>query len=210
MMKRVTPSKSTARRKPLFTRDGVRGLVVTTTYWPWLLSGHKAVGGIFEPPGLPGVGAVDAGPGEASGGTCSGGWAVPSPTVPRVDGAGLGRVVGDVAPPLGVGLVWGAGADAALVVGSWAWAVVPVTAMVATGAVEATGGRVGSEVVLERVGVGPLAVPATGWAADVWTAGACVDTSGAWGPEGGVGLAVGLPGACWEGLRAPAVVPAAG
>lgn len=192
----------------MFTRDGGRGLVVTTRYWPWVLSGHKAVVGIFEPLGLPGVGVVDAAPGEVSGRTCSGVWVVPGPAVPQVDGAGIGRVVGDVASPLGVGLVWGAGADAVLVVGSWAWAVVLVTAMVATGAMEVTDGRVGSEAVLERVGVGPPAVPAT--AADARTVGACVDTLSAWGPEGGAGLAVELPGPCWEGLRALAVVPGAG
>ena len=98
-----------------------------------------------------------------------------------------------------------------LVGGSWACAVVAVTAVVAT---EATDGRVGSEVVLERVGVGSLAVPAMGRAVDAWTVGACVDALSAWGLEGGAGLAVELPGVCGEGLcigpRALAVVPAAG
>lgn len=139
-------------------------------------------------------------PGGVSGSTCSGVRAVPGPAAPCVDGAGLGRVVGDVASPLGVGLVGGTGAGAELVVGSWAWAVVLVPAVVAAGV---TDGRVGSEAVLETVPVGPLAEPAVGQPVDAWTAGACVDTLSTWGPELAVGLAVELPGVCWEGLCVP-------
>lgn len=99
-----------------------------------------------------------------------------------------------------VGLAGGTGAGVVLVAGSWARAVVAVTAVVAAGV---TDGRVGSWAVLERVGVGPLAVPAAGQAVDAWTAGACVDTLSTWGPEVAVGLAVELPGVRWEGLCVP-------
>lgn len=105
MMKRVTPSKSSARRKPLFTRDWERGLVVTTRYWPWVLSEHESVVGILEPPELPGVRVVEAVPGDVSGSTCSGVPGVPGPVAPRVNGTGLGCVVGDVTSTSGVGLV---------------------------------------------------------------------------------------------------------
>lgn len=49
----------------------------------------------------------------------------------------------------------------------------------------------------------PLAEPAVGQPVDAWTAGACVDTLSTWGPELAVGLAVELPGVCWEGLCVP-------
>lgn len=97
MKKRVTPSKSTTRRELLF-RDRARGLVVTTRYWPWVLSWHESVIGILESPELSAVGLVGAVPSVA----CSTVWGVPDPVGPWACGVGLGCVVGDVA---GVGLV---------------------------------------------------------------------------------------------------------
>ena len=189
-MKRVTPSKSTASRKLLFTRAWGRGRVVTTRYGPCVLSGHGAEAGTWEPPELPGVGAVDAVPGGVSGRTCSGVRGVSGPAAPRVDGAGPGRVVGAVASTLGVGAESGAGAGGVLAADSRAWASVAVTAVVDTGAAD---GRVGSGVVSARVGVGPLVVPAPGRAVDVRTVGPRVDTSSARGLVGGAGLATGGP-----------------
>ena len=66
-MKRATPSKSTARRKLLFTGDWARGSLETTRYRPWLLSWHASVAGTLESPELPGVGPTEAVPGAASG-----------------------------------------------------------------------------------------------------------------------------------------------
>lgn len=54
---------------------------------------------------------------------------------------------------------------------------------------EAKEGVVGSEVVFERVGAGPLAMSATVWASGVWMVGPRVDTLSAW-ELGVTGLAV--------------------
>lgn len=97
MKKRVTPSKSTASSELLFT-DRVRGLVAAARYWPWVLSWHESVAGTSESPEFPGVGSVGAGALVASGWPCSGAWGARGPVGPQEDGAGLGRVVGDVAP----------------------------------------------------------------------------------------------------------------
>lgn len=102
-MKRVTPSKSTTRREVLSSKDRVRGSLVTSRYWPWVLSWHESVAGIFGSPELLGVGPVDVVPGVALVSTSSGVWGEPGPSAPFVDGVGLGCVVGDVASALGVG-----------------------------------------------------------------------------------------------------------
>lgn len=68
-MKRVTPSKSTARRKLLFTEDRARGSLETTRYWPWVLGWHESVGGTLDSPG---VGPGEVVPGVAAGSVCSG------------------------------------------------------------------------------------------------------------------------------------------
>jgi hypothetical protein len=71
-MKRVTPRTSTARRNVLFTKGGVRGLVVTTRYGPWVLSWHESVAGVLGSPELKCVGPVEAVPGVALVSICSG------------------------------------------------------------------------------------------------------------------------------------------
>lgn len=166
---------------------------MTTRYGPCVLSGHGAEAGTWEPPELPGVGVVDAGPGGVSGRACSGVRGVSGPAAPRMDGAGPGCVVGAVASTLGVGAESGAGAGGVLAAVSRAGASVAVTAVVDTGATGAVDERVGSGVVSARVGVGPLVVPAPGRAVDVRTVGPRVDTSSAWGLVGGAELAAGWP-----------------
>lgn len=102
-----------------------------------------------------------------------------------------------------------------LVVSSWACVMVVVTVVVDTEATEATDMWVGSEVVLKRVGVGPLAVPSIGQAIGIWMVETCMDSLSAWGLKEGARLAGELPGMCSEGpcvpVRplAPGVIPGA-
>lgn len=183
-MKRLTPRTSTTRSKILFTKDGVRGSVVTTRYWPWVLNWHESVVGIFRSPELLGVGPVEAVPAVALVPTCSVVRAVPgSPVlpVPWVGDAGLGCVVGDVASISGLGLVGGIGT--VLAVGSVVCTWMVVTAV---GDIEATEWVVvGARVMFERLGVNLPTVLFTGCSVVTLTVVPCL-----WTPEVGMGFSV--------------------
>lgn len=192
-MKRVTPTMSTTRRNILFTKDGVRGSVVTTRYWPWVLSWHEAVVGTLTSPELLDVGPADAVPAVALVPTCSVVKSMPGPPVPWVGNRGLGCVVGDVASTSGLILVGSTGtvlADGSLVC---TWVVVTTAEDV-----EATDlGVLGSRVVFEGLGVGLPAVLCTGWSVVTWMVVPCV-----WAPEVGMGFLLDvLVGVLLAGLR---------
>lgn len=183
-MKRATPRTSTTRSNTLFTKEGVRGSVVTTRYWPWVLSWHESVAGTFRSPELLGVGPVEAVPAVALVPACSVVRGVPgSPVlpVPWLGNAGLGCVVGDVASIPGLGLVGGIGT--VLAVGSLVFTWVVVTTVGDTEATEWV--VVGIRVVFEGVGVNLPTVLSTGCFVVTWTVVFCI-----WTPGVGMGLVV--------------------
>lgn len=86
---------------------------------------------------------------------------------------------------------------------SSACVLVAVTAVVDAEATE----RVDAVVAFVRDRVGPLTVPATGWAVDTWMAGPPVTELGVWGSTGGRGLAVEGPSVGSAGSRMPRGLP---
>lgn len=192
-MKRVTPTTSTTRSSILFTKDGVRGSVVTTRYWPWVLSWHESVVGTLTSPELLDVDPAEAVPAVALVPTRSVVRSVPGPPVPWVGNRGLGCVVGDVASTSGLRLVGSTGT--VLVDGSLVCTWVVVTTAEDTEVTDL--GLVGSRVVFEGLGVGLPAVLCTGWSVVTRIVVPCV-----WVPEVGMGFLLDvLVGVLLVGLR---------
>lgn len=192
-MKRVTPTTSTTRSSILFTKDGVRGSVVTTRYWSWVLSWHESVVGTLTSPELLDVDPAEAVPAVALVPTRSVVRSVPGPPVPWVGNRGLGCVVGDVASTSGLRLVGSTGT--VLVDGSLVCTWVAVTTAEDTEVTDL--GLVGSRVVFEGLGVGLPAVLCTGWSVVTRIVVPCV-----WAPEVGMGFLLDvLVGVLLVGLR---------
>lgn len=192
-MKRVTPTRSTTTSNTLLTKDGVRLSMVTTKYWPWVLSWHESVVGTLTSPELLGVGPAEAVSAAVLVPTCSVVRSVAGPPVPWVDNVVLSSVVGDVASTSGLRLVGSTGtvlADGSLVC---TWVVVTMAEdMGATDWVV-----VGSRVVFEGLGVDLRAVLCTGWSVVTWMVVPCI-----WAPEVGMGFLLdALVGVLLAGLR---------
>lgn len=165
--------------------------MVTTRYWPWVLSWHKSVVGTLTSPELLDVGPAEAVPVVVLVPTCSVVRSVPGPPVPLVGNVGLGCVVEDVASTLGLVGSTGTVLDDGSLVVTW----VVVTTAEDTEATDWV--VVGSRVVFEGLGVDLPAVLCTGWSVVTWMVVPCV-----WAPEVDIGsLLDALVGVLLAGLR---------